>query len=197
MRLADYEPILRSGDQMFVQGTAFVSKAIRWATRSYGEPPTLASHTGRIVSGGTIFDAMVVEALFAGVRLRSIGSGYLNSGVRVAVVRPLNLSDEEIERVCASARSYIGKRYGYGKIFLQAGDALLGRVIRRDPYCFRRMGREKLGPICSWITSSDMASIGKDYGLKKRKASPDDQWDFAVRNPDKYQVIRPFAEVIQ
>src|SRR5262245_11750447 len=54
---------LEPGDIFLPRATGFLSKAIRFFTRHIGESRTKVNHVGLVVQGGTLDEAVVVEAL--------------------------------------------------------------------------------------------------------------------------------------
>lgn len=178
---------LQAGDIFLTRGVGLLSKIIRFCTRHIGESRTKVNHVGLVVAGGTVADSVVVEALASVYRHRLVDE-YGDGKTHVAVYRPLNLSADEIHRIVRKAESYVGRRYGYLKLLLHLLDWLL-----QGAYVFRRLGRMDRFPICSWLVAHAYAAAGKSFGVAPGAASPDDIWDFAVTNTEKYQVVRSLS----
>jgi hypothetical protein len=182
-------PLLLPGDVVLTRSGGFVGWAIRLFTRRIGESRTKASHTGVIVESGTLQAAIIVEALST-VKRHPLWDRYARGNHEVAVFRPLNLADAEIAKVVAKAETYVGRSYGYVKIFAHWLDWLL-----QGAYVFRRLTNQDRYPICSWVVAHAFAAAGKDFGVAAGCATPDDIWDFVTGNPDKYSEIVGLARL--
>lgn len=171
-------------DVFLTKGSSFVSRAIRFFTRHFGESRTQVNHVGIMVGGGSLHSAIAVEALTK-VKRHPLGRYAKQQATGVAVYRPLNLTADEMAAVAAKAESYVDRPYGWFKIATHLADwALLGA------YVFRRMTDDDRYPICSWVVAQAFAAADKDFGVEPGAASPDDIWDFVTANPDKYTEIR-------
>jgi hypothetical protein len=60
-------------------------------------------------------------------------------------------------------------------------------------YFFRRLGRVKRYPICSFLVADAYQAYGYDFGVSVYAAQPDDIWDYVTENPDIYEVIYPLG----
>ena len=178
-------------DVFLTKGSSFVSRAIRFFTRRFGESRTKVNHVGIIVEGGLLHSAIAVEAL-ATVKRHPLGRYAKQRATGVAVYRPVDLTDEEIASIVAKAESYVGRDYGWIKIVTHLADwALLGA------YVFRRLTDDDRYPICSWVVAHAFGAAGKHFGVEPGAASPDDIWDFVTENPGRYVEVRglqPMAE---
>jgi len=181
--------VLEPADIFFTRGKGFISKAIRFFTRSFGEKRTMVNHVGLVVEGGPIAEAVVVEALTKVKRHRLFYQYRGGSGkTEVAVYRPTNLSADEIALIVDKAASYEGRKYGFLKIATHLADwVLLGA------YVFRRLTQDDNYPICSWLVAHAYGAAGKHFGVDAGAASPDDIWDFVRKNPDKYVEVRALS----
>ena len=176
---------VRPGDIFLTQGNSFVSRGIRFFSRSGGESRAEVNHVGIVVKGGWPVLAKIVEA--SSVVKRHSMVGYFNSkNTKVAVYRPINLTDETIHNIVARAESYVGMKYGYGKLVAHFLDWCIG-----GRYLFRRFALMDKYPICSWVVSHSYAKEDLDFGVHPGAASPDDIWVFVTTNPDKYTQIYP------
>lgn len=175
--------ILKPGDIFFTRGTGFISRAIRFLTRSFGESRTVANHVGVIVTEGEGLLATGVEAL-SRVREHLLIEQYGNGKSEICVFRPKNLTPKQRQKIVARAESFVNRKYGYLKIVLHLLDwFLLGA------YVFRRLGRMDKYPICSYVVASAFKAAGKNFGVSNYAASPDDILDFCVREADKYRFV--------
>lgn len=185
--------VLRECDIFLTRSMGLISRAIRFFTRHIGESRTKVDHVGIVVEGGPIEDAIVVEALSTGVVRHRLFAHYSKKRkTKLAVYRPINLTDEERATVVSAAENYVGRSYGYIKILAHFLDWLL-----QGAYVFRRLACMDDYPICSWVVAYAFAKASKTFGVEPGAASPDDIWDFAVKNPDKYTLVRPLAPLIE
>lgn len=190
----DDELQLERCDVFLTKGTSFVSKAIRFFTRSFGEKRTQANHVGIIVAPGSVHSATAVEAL-SKVRRHTLRRYAAKRSTKVAIFRPINLTDAEMDAIVARAEGYVGRRYGWTKIVTHMLDWSL-----KGAYVFRRLTPRDDYPICSWLVAHAFKAAGKDFGVEAGAANPDDIWDFVISNPDKYRQVReliPVPEVLR
>jgi hypothetical protein len=181
---------VQPGDIVFVKGTAWISRAIRWLSRSWGEAKTEANHVGVITSPVRVplHLANVTEALHK-VRTHSLWDKYAGSGSKIAIYRSSNLGVSERRYLATLARNYTGLRYGYLKIVLHYLDARLLNGM----FFFRRLAFLKKFPICSYLVAAVYSELGLDFGVGAFEAQPDDIWDFVTSNPDKYRRVLPWT----
>lgn len=178
---------LREGDILCTHGTSFISRAIRWFSRTGGESRTMCNHVAIVVNDGTEQDAMIVEAL-SKVKYHSVKRYTDDQKTFVAVYRPTNVSEEDLFTIANKAYSYVGASYGYIKIVAHFLDWCLG-----GRYFFRRFARMEKYPICSWVVADAYAAVGLDFGVPVGQAQPDDIWDYCVTHPERYEVIHPLS----
>jgi len=186
--------ILKQADIFLTQGSGVISKAIRIFTRNIGEKRTKVNHVGIVVKGGSIKEAVIVEALSKVMKHKLIYRyGVINnkdnntntySKNKIAIYRPINLTQKEIKLIVEKANSYVGRKYGYFKIVMHFLDWLL-----LETYVFRRLTNEDKYPICSWVVAYSFLAVGKDFGVAPGAASPDDIWDFVQKNKNKYKEV--------
>lgn len=178
----------RRGDVFLTRGNSFVSKAIRWFSRSTGESRTMVNHCGVVVSDGTVDESEIIEALTT-VKRRRFSVYSRSKSTQVAVYRATNASPEQLDTIVSRALSYEHRKYGYAKLAAHALDRLLGGV-----YLFRRVASVDWYPICSWVVASSYADAGFNFGVPAGAADPDDIWDF-VSTSDHYEVVYPLGEL--
>jgi hypothetical protein len=174
---------LQPGDVMLTRSRGIVGWAISAFTRHFGESRTKATHTGVVVDGGPIQEAVIVEAL-SKVERHRLWDRYAEGNRDVAIFRPLNISPQEIGKVVAKAESYVGRKYGYLKLLAHWADWLL-----QGAYVFRRLTTQDNYPICSWVVAYAFAAADKDFGVEPGAATPDDIWDFVIKHPHYYGEI--------
>lgn len=178
------------GDVFLTRGHSWLSKAIRFCTRAIGEPRTKVNHVGVVVERGDLESCVVVEALRTVRKHRLWNRCGPPKKDSVAIYRPINLTQDEIAQVVASANKQVGKTYGYFKILAHLLDWLL-----LGAYVFRRIARNGEYPICSWLVAHTFAKAGKDFGVAAGMADPDHIWDFIRENPKKYEQIHPLEPI--
>lgn len=182
---------LKPADILLARRRSFISRAIRFFTRSFGESRSEVSHAGIVVEGGPWEETQIVEA--AGrVKKRHLLPRYgKRSKTEVAFYRPLNLSPEQRATIAAAAQEYVGREYSYFKILLHLLDWVL-----QGAYFFRRLGGIDDYPICSWVVAQSYAKAGKTFGVPPGAASPDDIWDFVTRHPRRYMMVRALGPLV-
>jgi len=178
--------LLEPGDIFLTRGCGFISKAIRFITRSIGEKRTKVNHVGIVVQRGDIKTAIVVEAQSKVVRHKLWSRYGPPKKDLVAVYRATNLAAEQVRDIVAEAEKQVGKKYGYCMIAAHLKDWLFLGI-----YFFRRLIPGNKYPICSWVVADAFAKVGKDFGVDVGMATPDDIWDFIEKNSDKYKEIYP------
>lgn len=180
---------LEPGDVFLTRDPGFVPHAIRVFTRHIGEPRTRVNHVGIIVRECDMLTATAVEALIR-VRMHPLGRYAAHPDTSVAVYRPTNLTTTEKRTIVDKAIEYRGDDYGFLKIAAHLMDWGL-----QGAYLFRRFAWMDDYPICSWLVAHAFAEAGKDFGCPPGAASPDDIWDFATTNPDKYKMVHPLVPI--
>ena len=175
---------LQKVDIFFTRGTGILSRLIRFFTRGIGESRTKVNHVGVVVEAGSIEKAVVIEALSRVRRHRLVGQ-YGGTSHEVAVYRPMNVSQDEVNVIVAAAEYYESRRYGYFNLILHVLDWLL-----LGAYVFRRLAGDRY-PICSWLVAHSFKKARLFFGVEAGEAQPDDIWDFAQQNPGRYREVRP------
>jgi len=169
---------LQAADIVLTANDKFLGKAIRFFTRSIGEPPSKINHVGVMVSPTDI-----VEALAKTVK-RSVRGAYGDSKQWIAVYRPCDLSPPRAALVAAKAESYIGRTYGYVKVVAHMLDWFCGGI-----YMFRQLVQMDNYPMCSWLAEHAEAAGGIFFDAPLGSASPDDIWDSVNKYKDKFECI--------
>lgn len=178
---------LEVGDIVFTRGDSILARAIRWAERGPGEPPSETNHVGVITKAGSLVGAEVTEALW---RVTTSPMHKYHKNGKVAVFRPLNVEDEDLEEIRAEALSHVGETYGWWKLIFH----LLARVtgIKRFKQVFFIDSR----PICSMLVALAYEKAGFTFGVSGRSADPDEMMDFCLSHAGKYYpVIYPMQEI--
>lgn len=170
-------------DIFFTQGDGLFSRVIRIGEKHPGDWISIVNHTGIVVEQGTIESADVIEALVH-VKKHTLWSEYHGRTDRVAIFRPLSLTDEQKSLIVNKALDYEGRDYGWLKIATHALDCFTG-----GHYIFRRMTNSDNYPICSWVVAHAYSKAGLTFGCDPGQANPDDIWDYCMSHQDKYQLI--------
>lgn len=179
---------LEPADILLARRRSFISRAIRFFTRSWGESRTEVSHVGIVVEGGSIEQAVIVEAAGRVKRRHLLRHYGKRSNTEVAFYRPLHLTLEQREVVVRAAEKYVGREYSYFKIVLHVLDWVL-----QGAYFFRRLGGINDYPICSWLVAHAYAKVGETFGVPPGAASPDDIWDYVTTHLAEYQMVRALS----
>ena len=181
---------LKPADIFLTRGSSFISKAIRFFSRTIGESRTKVNHVGIVVGEGTLQDCLVIEAL-SKVKKHKLWDQYGPTRKDlVAVFRPINLNEEDAKIIVDKANEQVGRKYGYWKIVTHLLDwFLLGA------YVFRRLTNNGKYPICSWLVAHAYAKAKKYFGCDPGAAEPDDIWDFVNKHNDKYHEIYPLSSI--
>ncbi len=178
--------LLEPGDIFFTRGCGIFSWLIRFFTRSIGEKRTKVNHVGLVVQSGDMKTAIVVEAQSKVVRHKLWSRYGPPREDSVAVYRATNLTPEQVKNIVAEAEKQVGKKYGFLMIAAHLKDWLFLGI-----YLFRCLIPGNKYPICSWVVADAFAKVSKDFGVEVGMATPDDIWDFVVKNTDKYKEILP------
>lgn len=184
------ETLYQPGDIFMTRGESFISKCIRFFTRSFGEKRSKVNHVGIVVQEGVIRQCIIIEARSRTRKIKLISAYGPPNRDKVAIYRPLNLSPDQLNIIVAEAEEQVGKVYGFLKIATHLLDWCL-----QGAYVFRRLTNSGNYPICSWLVAHAFAKAGKNFGVAPGAANPDDIWDFVVENPDKYQCVRPLESL--
>jgi len=149
---------------------------IRFMTRSRGEPKPWVSHVAIAVNTTDI-----VEALGEGVVQRKLSAVYKPRQIRV--FRPLNIPEAALRRIAHHAQLSVGQKYGWGKVALQALDAMFNVRF------FRNFAVVDGWPICSWLLGAAYAIESYTFGVDTRYLTPDDIADYVSTHHQRYRRI--------
>lgn len=181
--------MLERGDLIFVQSLNWMSRAIRFFERKWGEKPSLVNHVaGVVIQADEFTEPAIVEANMPGVQFRRMSEARWGRA-QVAIFRHANLSPLERLAVAQAALSYEGRKYGFAKIIAHALDWFLGKR-----FVFRRLAGMDNMPICSWVWSHAYRRGASVYfGAPANQVDPDDMYDHVVSHPEDWIVIRPLS----
>ena len=155
---------------------SWIGPAIRWFTRSRGEAPTWTNHTAGVgLKGDTVIEAMWT--------VNEVGWKQWDAeNDRYQVWRHTRLTDIERRIIAVEARLYVGRQYGWWKLFPHLLDGMLSKVIGGNVYLTRRLLFLPDYPICSWVWAYAYGKIGFRFGCSPDCADPDTQLDFIQNN---------------
>lgn len=172
-----YFPV--ASDLIFVHSPSMLGALIRYFERHRGEPETYANHVGGICvdNDGT---SLVVEALL------TVKATPFRDWAEPAyeIWRHKGLTPDERYQVNLKALGYFGKSYGAWKLGGHLFDGICGKIAGHDVYFARRLMCLDEYPICSWVWAWAYDSIGYQFGISPRAASPDIMHDFVTSSPD-------------
>jgi len=172
---------LLPADLIFTRSASLLGSAIRWFERSSGEEQSWTNHTAGIGTSDNVVEAQT-----------SVISTPFNTwkeGEQFQVWRTSDLDDAGRIEIAQYAESHLGHEYGYAKLIPHALDGLIAKVTGGNVYLFRRMLFLKNYDICSWLWAFGYHVRGLDFGASPRFVTPDDQHDYVVSHPEKWERI--------
>ena len=168
-------------DLIFVRSPTDLGKMIRWFQRSRGEAKSWTNHTAGI--------GLVNNVVEAQTRVISTPFDEWRQGKKFQLWRTVNLDVSDSSLVASYAESQIGRKYGVLKIIPHALDGLLSKITGGSPYVFRRILCLENYPICSWVWAYAYHQAGLDFGGDPKRITPDDQLDYCMSHPEKWERI--------
>jgi hypothetical protein len=184
-------PQFLAGDIVLFAGQGdLYAKVSRWLMRGDFESPTYAVHSAQFLDPGT-----VLEMDFVG-RIRT-ASDVLNNKKRyrldmwrrrgLEVWRCRNLTDRQRDALTRSALIYVNVRIGVVRCMAHVADGLLGKIMRKEVFFFRRVEPEDRHPLCAGITASAYDKVlGYRFGVEPQGADPDQIHDWVTGHPDEW-----------
>lgn len=174
--------ILQPADIVLTRGSGLLPALIRLGEEPKGSgEKARVNHAGLISVGGSVLSARIIESLPHGTVERKF-SAYKSASSRDIAVVYRNLAWTESQRaaIVASARTYIGRKYGWGRIAAIAGDWITG-----GRFGLRKRLHEDDQPVCSMVVAV-ACSTGAGYrfsGCDVDDVEPDDIWDDVTTDP--------------
>jgi len=173
-----------AGDIFFTRSRSLLGRLIRWAETDPNEPNGVwANHVGVVVSPGWIVpppldrqfaQAVVVESLWKTEKWAWWDNHKNEVGLEIRVYRKPNLNFEQLIRIEAEADKYVGKTYGWPKLFVHLADRVLfGGHKTLSNFLFY----EKR-PICSYTVAHAFAAGSVGFGMHPNAADPDEMSDY-------------------
>ncbi len=170
-----------------------LSHGVVWFEGLFGDPAEF-SHVGIVSKEGETLatgpaQPYVTEAL-AKVETEPWSKNW--SGRSFAIYRysryPVNYSKRIVMTLAAA---YTGRRYGWWKLLLIAGDAWLSHVRGKNTRVFSRLLHRDQEPICSYLVQ-DIAweAWGEKFGVPLGTAQPDDIGDWCAElSEESYSLV--------
>lgn len=171
-------------DIFFSRGSTVINRGIRFFEKTDKNPNVYVDHIGIFIEPATSLDNAVCVDANMWVKRNRFWKTYCKNKFKVAIFRPLFLSDLEKLIVSDKAKSYIGMRYGFMKIVAHFLDYFFG-----GRNVFRRFLKEDEYPICSWIVAHSFSEVDESFGIDENIATPANMWDFVLANPNKFECI--------
>ncbi|MEM3508590.1 MAG: hypothetical protein QXJ06_00670 [Candidatus Aenigmatarchaeota archaeon] len=184
---------IRACDILGYASNKLIGKVIKFFEEGYREEKSVISHTGLFVNDANCLEeAIIIEALFPkGVVCRYFYDNYKDELENCYILRPLNLKEEDKEKIIDEAFNLVGSGYGVLKLIPQALDGMISKIFRkRNVVLFKKICLIDKMPICSTLVGYVFKKRGYEFGIRYNYANPDDIWDFAIRNRDKYEIIK-------
>jgi hypothetical protein len=179
-------PMFMPGDIILCPGKRVMPHILtRWATQARDERPTYAVHTAQFLSAHKIIE---MEAV---VKKRSMKAFFqLRKAFEVWRCNSLTLSQRQA--ISRKSLEYLGRKFGWPKLFTHLLDGLANKVVHKQVFFFRRLNHDQRYPICSWITAfSYDRALHYQFGVPPECADPDQIHDWISTHPDEW--VRVFA----
>jgi len=166
----------QTGDIICVRGKGWLSKTIRWFSRSRNEALTYANHIAIVKDRYT-----VSEALWT-VKETEIYE-WMEKHKNFQVWRFDLLTDAEKDKIYKYLCEYKGNFYGGWKLLFFAGDLGLTKLFGKEMYIFRKMLFIDYFPICSWLATHAYAKAGYRFrDFDPNYLDPDTMHDIIMNN---------------
>lgn len=184
-----YTVHLVEGDIVLTRSRSWLSRAIRFFTRTALEPPSRVSHSELVIDGGTMTTAAVVSADREGIVARPILPHHAGSWVEV--YRPAIRHDWKLGAV-NRATEKLGAKYPVWRLVAHLLDWLivLGLV---DVYLFRRFLRSGRVLECSYLVAHAYEPYLR-FGRPAPMVTPDDI-DDACQRWERYALVSPLTRL--
>lgn len=160
---------------------SWIGPAIRWFTRSRGEPETWTNHVAGVGLRDSVIEALwtVQEAEWA---------KWEQENDRFQVWRNVKMTGIARKVVAAQALAYVGRKYGWWKLGAHLLDGMLSKVTGGSVYAFRRVLFMEEYPVCSWVWAFAYGKIGIHLGCPPDCADPDTMLDY-VSNSHEWKKV--------
>lgn len=92
--------------------------------------------------------------------------------------------------VMEKAHAYTGRRYGWWKLLIIAGDAWLSHARGQDTRVFSRLLHRDQEPICSYLVQEITEDAWSErFGVPRGSAQPDDIGDWCDEKRERYVLV--------
>jgi hypothetical protein len=185
-------PKFMPGDVILCPGRRAVPHLLtRWVTESPDEHPTYAVHTAQFLSAHRIIE---MEAI---VKKRGLKE-FFQMRKAFEVWRCRSLTPAQRRAVALKSLEYLGKKFGWSKLFTHLLDSLVNKAVHRQVFFFRRLNHDQRYPICSWITAfSYDRALRYRFGVPPECADPDHICDWLNGHPDEWVRVFRLEEAPQ
>ena len=182
-------PEFMPGDIIFCPGKRIIPHILtRWATQAHDERPTYAVHTAQFLGAHKVIEMDVV------VKKRST-KNFLRLRKAFEVWRCNSLTVSEREAVSRKSLEYLGRKFGWSKLFTHMLDGLVNKVVHKQVFFFRRLNHDQRYPICSWITAfSYDRAVHYHFGVPPECADPDQICDWVTSHADEWTRVFSLEE---
>ena len=160
---------MKSGDIVLAFKGALFSRLIRLVTRRKNNPVVM-THSGIMIESNTYMET--------DIRARLSPIEALYKCEYWEIWQYPEITDLERVTITTNAKSYFNKTYSITKLMFHAFDAILGKILSRDIFFFRKLSKSDKYIVCSWIPSSVYHKIGIDFINPYYVATPDNIHDF-------------------
>lgn len=176
--------IFEPGDIVCVHTKGLISQLIRKFTRSKGEEPTIFNHVGIMVHKIHLVEAL--RRVYVNRLTR-----YNTPSCEILIARRKGLSENQKAILLDKAFDYVGRDYGFLKIFGHSLDCFLTKIFESEISFFRtKVFKMDRYPICSWVVAWCYDKIEINFGVEKERCQPDDIADDILQhNRDKYEIL--------
>jgi hypothetical protein len=172
------------GDVFFTHSSSLLGTLIRWAEKDPNEPNGVwANHVGVVVSPGWIVPpfaafrfttATVIESLWKTERWSWWNNHLGEKGNEIRVYRRPDLTAEQVRLIERKANEFVGRTYGWWKLFAHLGDRMLfaGRKTISNLLTVEKR------PICSYTVAHAFQAADIYFGMEPNAADPDEMMDY-------------------
>jgi len=188
---------VKEGDVVMVTDRSWLSKMIRFFTRSPGEKPSRVSHVAIVSKAGTVADAEIIEAAPTGIIRRPLRDHvgrpcvvyrrrFYDPGEKIPAITRAKMSIFAMpDYAAARAGLMVGNVYPWWRLIAHVLDWLLF-----DLYLFRRVMRSSAQMECSYLVAWSYGSSITDR--PSWAVTPDDLDDWMAENDDVWTVVAQF-----
>jgi len=161
----------------------FFRRIISYLSRTPKESQTIAVHIGGISSNNTVIESLstVKEYNF---------EEWKDDIVNFEIWRNNEWEDQEREKISEELYKYMGRFYGFWKLFFHVFDLVLSRFTVKEIFFFRRFLNVEKYPICSWVYVYSVYNVtGYLFNnLKPNWVDPDTMHDHMIKSK-KWSII--------